>query len=203
MACSPLLIELRAVRRSQGGCPGDAEGDAPRAGRAGAPSLAARSGDGGGRRVVPRVSLPAEERPLQFAARREGSRKELARGRAVSGAGRAGRGMRCGAVRAARRSDGEGPAAAGRRELTGGRRPLTAWPKAPRGNRGLGGRAGPARSRAARGCVAPGGAESAWSWERRRAEVRECCGAGGGLGRHAASAGWCWERRSGMLLSCG
>lgn len=99
MACSPLLIELRAVRRSQGGCPGDAEGDAPRAGRAGAPSLAARSGDGGGRRVVPRVSLPGEERPLQFAARREGSRKELARGRAVSGAGRAGRGMRCGTVR--------------------------------------------------------------------------------------------------------
>lgn len=95
MACSPLLIESRAVRRSQGGCPGDAKGDAPRAGRAGEPPLAARSGDGGGRRVVPRVSLSGEERPPQFAPRREGSRKRQVLGRAVSGAGRAGRGVRC------------------------------------------------------------------------------------------------------------
>lgn len=74
MACSPLLIESQAVRRSQGGCRGDAASDAPRAGRAGPSPLAARSGDGGGGgwRVVPRVSLLGEERPAQCAARREG-----------------------------------------------------------------------------------------------------------------------------------
>lgn len=98
MACSPLLIESRAVRRSPGGCPGDAASDAARAGRAGPSPLAARSGDGGGWRVVPRVSLLGEERPAQSAARREGGgsrlRAAVQRRGGKRGAGGAGEGRK-------------------------------------------------------------------------------------------------------------
>jgi len=72
----------------------------------------------------------------------------------------------------ARRRPGNRPVAAGRRGLAGGRRLLAARPGAPRGSRGPEEEQAPARRRAARGCVAPGGAESARSWERRRADVR-------------------------------
>lgn len=115
MACFSLLIESRAIRRSPGGCLGDAASDVPRDGRAGPSPLAARSGDGGGWRVVPQVSLLEEERPAQSAAPGEGERLSAAvRGRGgepgPAGQGRGGRegrraAIRSGAVQAARRCD--------------------------------------------------------------------------------------------------